>query len=96
MAEQMRRIWMEARERVLTGVDERSDQRSGEGEEPVLNQVSREELLEVYGIGEVLADRIIEGRPYMTDVDILERGLISQSVFEQLRRQVLDRYPKSA
>ncbi len=96
MAEQMRRIWMEARERVLTGVDERSDQRSGEREEPVLNQVSREELLEVYGIGEVLADRIIEGRPYVTDVDILERGLISQSVFEQLRRQVLDRYPKSA
>ncbi len=94
MAEQMRRIWMDARERAQPTATE--TERSGAREEPVLNQVSRDELLEVYGIGEVLADRIIAGRPYATDFDILERGLISQSVFDQLRRQVLDKYPKTA
>jgi DNA uptake protein ComE-like DNA-binding protein len=93
MAERMRRIWRDAREQSQqVGIRRREP---GD-REPVLNQLSRDELLEVYGIGEVLADRIIEGRPYATDFDILERGLVSQSVFNQLRRQVLDRYQKTA
>ena len=54
-----------------------------------LNQVTREELLAVYGIGPVLAQRVVDGRPYGHDREVVERGILTEQTFEQLRRQVL-------
>ncbi len=67
-----------------------------QGHEAILNRVSRDELLAVYGIGPVLADRVLNGRPYVSDRDVVSRGILSQSTFDHLRRQVLGRYRKSA
>lgn len=50
-----------------------------------LNSISREELLEVYGIGPVLADKIIQNRPYSRADEVVERGILPQSTFEKLR-----------
>lgn len=61
-----------------------------------LNLVSREELLAVYGIGPVLADRILRDRPYASDLDVVERGILNETAFDQLRRQLLERYRRSA
>jgi DNA uptake protein ComE-like DNA-binding protein len=62
----------------------------------VLNSISRDELLAVYGIGPVMADRIIRGRPYRRDREVVERGILSERVFAQLRRQVLGRHQRPA
>ncbi len=56
-----------------------------------LNSVSREELLEVYGIGRVLADRIIENRPYENNYDVVERGIIPESGYRRLKAELLNR-----
>ncbi len=56
-----------------------------------LNSVSREELLKVYGIGPVLADRIIENRPYQNDYDVVERGIIPESGYRRLKAELLNR-----
>ena len=53
----------------------------------LINTVSREELMTVNGIGPVLADRIISGRPYSSLRALLERGIIAQGTFEELERQ---------
>ena len=50
-----------------------------------LNSISREELLQVYGIGPVLADKIIQNRPYTRAAEVVERGILPQSTFESLR-----------
>jgi gas vesicle protein len=65
-------------------------ERAGEREErdgsvTRLNSISREELLEVYGIGPVLADKIIQNRPYNRADEVVERGILPQSTFEKLR-----------
>ncbi len=126
MADHMRAIWTEARERArhfaqeeirkLPGnagrnVSELLDRQAAQarerasavseagmeqGREAILNRVSRDELLAVYGIGPVLADRIAHGRPYISDHDVVERGILNETTFQQLRRQVLDRYRRSA
>jgi hypothetical protein len=54
-----------------------------------LNIVTREQLLSVYGIGPVLADRIIENRPYRNPHEVVERGILSETTFAQLERDLL-------
>lgn len=57
----------------------------------ILNSATREALIAVHGIGEVLADRIIEHRPYQQAYEVVEKGILPESTFVQLRRQLLDK-----
>ena len=57
----------------------------------VLNTATRDALIAVHGIGEVLADRIIENRPYEKAYDVVEKGILPESTFVQLRRELLDK-----
>lgn len=58
--------------------------------EDILNSATRQQLLSVYGIGPVLADRIIQNRPYAAAYDVVEQGIIPESIFIQLRKQLLE------
>ncbi|HZU44684.1 MAG TPA: hypothetical protein VE994_18545 [Terriglobales bacterium] len=68
---------------------ERRDANAGDdretGSATRLNTISREELLEIYGIGPVLADKIIQNRPYNRAEEVVERGILPQSTFGNLR-----------
>ena len=61
----------------------------GVGTAALLNTAERERLMEVEGIGPVLADRIIEGRPYSAARELVERGILAESTFKTLERQLL-------
>lgn len=63
---------------------------AGRSGEQILNSATRQQLLSVYGIGPVLADRIIQNRPYAAAYDVVEKGIIPESIFVQLRKQLLD------
>jgi DNA uptake protein ComE-like DNA-binding protein len=56
----------------------------------VLNTATEEQLLSVYGIGPALAQKIILGRPYSSARELLERKIISRTIFENLRRELLE------
>jgi len=56
-----------------------------EGE--LINTLSRDDLMTVKGIGPVLADRIISGRPYSSIRDLVDRGIIAQSTLDEFERQ---------
>jgi DNA uptake protein ComE-like DNA-binding protein len=56
-----------------------------------LNRASREDLIAVHGIGEVLAARIIENRPYERAYDVVERGILPENTFIQLRKELLEK-----
>ena len=55
----------------------------------VLNTISREELMNVDGIGPVLADKIISNRPYSSPQELLERRILPQNTFAELQRALL-------
>jgi DNA uptake protein ComE-like DNA-binding protein len=57
----------------------------------VLNTATRDALIAVHGIGEVLADRIIGNRPYETAYEVVEKGILPESTFVQLKRELLDK-----
>ena len=52
-----------------------------------INTATREELLSINGIGPVLADRIISGRPYSSLRELLDRGIIPHSLLEEVKRR---------
>jgi DNA uptake protein ComE-like DNA-binding protein len=66
----------------------------GQSQATILNSVSREDLIAVPGIGPVLADRIIKGRPYSSEEELTQKNIIPDSVFRELRRKLLQ--PRSA
>jgi hypothetical protein len=53
-----------------------------------LNSATVFELQELDGIGEVLAGRIIENRPYATKIDLVGRRVIPDSAYEAIKRFV--------
>jgi DNA uptake protein ComE-like DNA-binding protein len=57
----------------------------------VLNTATRDALIAVHGIGQALANRIIENRPYQTAYEVVEKGILAESTFIQLRRELLDK-----
>ena len=62
--------------------------KAGVGPLAMLNTGSREDLLRVYGIGPVLADKIINGRPYTSEREVVEREILSESTLKELQRSL--------
>ncbi|HKD92829.1 MAG TPA: hypothetical protein VKB56_13040 [Terriglobales bacterium] len=58
-----------------------------------LNSISRNELLAVYGIGPVSADKILSGRPYKSLSDLVERSILPASTLENLKRALVNKRP---
>jgi competence protein ComEA len=53
-----------------------------------LNSSGKVELMELAGIGPVLAGRIIDGRPYRNKLDLLSRMIIPSRVYDEIKHQV--------
>ena len=78
----------------IAGADEEGENRPtkkaqarAESDQDPINTLSREQLMSVNGIGPVLAERIISGRPYSSARELVDRGIIAQSTFDELERQ---------
>jgi len=61
-----------------------------------INSMSHDELMNVNGIGPVLAEKIISNRPYSSRRELLDRGILPQSTFEELERELEERRLRSA
>src|SRR6185503_4186820 len=72
-------------EQDASGSSKKRQAKAGGGDS--INSLSRDELMTVNGIGPVLADRIISGRPYSSTRDLVNRGIIAQGTLEELERQ---------
>lgn len=65
--------------------------RTGDDIADLLNNVSKDDLIAVKGIGPVLADRIIRHRPYQSDREILDNDVLPESTFRALKQELLSR-----
>lgn len=53
-----------------------------------INTASSEELMELDGIGEKRAEDIINERPYGSIDEMVERGVITESIFEKIKEEI--------
>jgi DNA uptake protein ComE-like DNA-binding protein len=53
-----------------------------------INAASKKQLIAL-GLDEGTADKIIAGRPYRTKRDLLTRGVVSESTYEDIKGQII-------
>ncbi len=53
-----------------------------------LNVATRDELATIAGIGQQFADRIIRGRPYKTESELVGRRIVPLSTFERIQGMI--------
>jgi competence protein ComEA len=54
-----------------------------------LNTASREDLIKLKGIGEVRADAIIKGRPYKGKNELVDRNIVPENVYNDIKDLVI-------
>jgi len=54
-----------------------------------LNSASREDLIKLKGIGEARADAIIKGRPYKGKNELLDRKIVPENVYNDIKDLVI-------
>jgi DNA uptake protein ComE-like DNA-binding protein len=59
-----------------------------------LNTATEQQLSELPGIGEVRSKAIIKGRPYKAKDELVERKILTQSVYNKIKDQVIAKQAK--
>lgn len=54
-----------------------------------VNKATRDSLMTISGIGESRATKIIENRPYKSLEELVERKVLSQSLFEEIKSKLI-------
>ena len=56
-----------------------------------INSAKKAELMKLPGIGDVEADKIIAGRPYLTKAHLVTHKIISAMVYQSIKDQIVAR-----
>jgi competence protein ComEA len=59
-----------------------------------LNTATEQELSQLPGIGDVRSKAIIKGRPYKGKDELVERKILTQSVYDKIKDQVIAKQAK--
>ena len=61
-----------------------------------LNSATREELMKIPGIGDALADKIIQNRPFKTKNELVSKGLVTKANYARFAPHVIAKQPGGA
>lgn len=62
----------------------------------VLNTAKRDDLMSVPGIGKATAKRIIRHRPYESEEEVLQEGVLPEKTLERVKEELLEKGEEKA
>src|SRR5580693_196116 len=59
-----------------------------------INSASKADLSSLPGIGDVYSQKIIDGRPYKTKTDLVNKKVLPQATYNKIRSKIIATQPK--
>ena len=68
--------------------------RSATADKLDINTATKDQLKDIAGIGDAYSQKIIDGRPYRTKLDLVHKKIIPKTTYDKIKDQIIAKQPK--